>query len=80
MKFPVAIEPGHVTQAWGVVVPDLPGCFSASDMGFDEAIACDHLRAQLECLPRLHQPICPLRHLAQRRHGQARGAHRNRCP
>mgnify|MGYP000282720570 CR=1 FL=1 len=42
MKFPVAIEPGHATQAWGVVVPDLPGCFSASDKGFDEAIGCAH--------------------------------------
>ena len=42
MKFPVAIESGHATQAWGVVVPDLPGCFSASDMGFDEAIGCAH--------------------------------------
>jgi predicted RNase H-like HicB family nuclease len=38
MKFPIAIEPGHSTQAWGVVVPDLPGCFSASDKGIDEAI------------------------------------------
>ena len=38
MKFPIAIEPGHSTQAWGVVVPDLPGCFSASDEGIDEAI------------------------------------------
>lgn len=42
MKFPVAIEPGHATQAWGVVVPDLPGCFSASDIGSEEAIACVH--------------------------------------
>ena len=42
MKFPVAIEPGHATQAWGVVVPDLPGCFSASDIGFDGAIASAH--------------------------------------
>ena len=38
MKFPIVIEPGHSTQAWGVVVPDLPGCFSASDKGIDEAI------------------------------------------
>ena len=42
MKFPIAIEPGCATQAWGVVVPDLPGCFSASDMGFDQAIECAH--------------------------------------
>ena len=31
MKYPIAIEPGNDTQAWGVVVPDLPGCFSAAD-------------------------------------------------
>lgn len=38
MKFPIAIEPGDETHAWGVVVPDLPGCFSAADSGPDEAI------------------------------------------
>jgi len=31
MKFAIAIEPGNDTSAWGVVVPDLPGCFSAGD-------------------------------------------------
>ena len=38
MKYPIAIEPGSDTQAWGVVVPDLPGCFSAADDGIDQAI------------------------------------------
>lgn len=38
MKYPIAIEPGDATHAWGVVVPDLPGCFSAADSGIDEAI------------------------------------------
>ena len=38
MKYPIAIEPGTNTTAWGVVVPDLPGCFSAADSGIDEAI------------------------------------------
>ena len=38
MKFPIAIEPGNSRQTWGVVVPDLPGCFSASDLGIDQAI------------------------------------------
>ncbi|ARP97005.1 type II toxin-antitoxin system HicB family antitoxin [Bordetella genomosp. 13] len=38
MKYPIAIEPGNHTQAWGVVVPDLPGCFSAADDGIDQAI------------------------------------------
>jgi predicted RNase H-like HicB family nuclease len=38
MKYPIAIEPGDAQHAWGVVVPDLPGCFSAADRGIDEAI------------------------------------------
>ncbi|GAA4321252.1 hypothetical protein GCM10023144_00350 [Pigmentiphaga soli] len=38
MKYPIAIEPGDDKHAWGVVVPDLPGCFSAADEGVDEAI------------------------------------------
>ena len=40
MKFLIAIEPGTVTTAYGVVVPDLPGCFSAGDTleeAFDNA-------------------------------------------
>jgi predicted RNase H-like HicB family nuclease len=37
MKYPVAIEPGDERRAFGVVVPDLPGCFSAGDT-LDEAI------------------------------------------
>lgn len=31
MKFTIAIEPGTRKSAFGVVVPDLPGCFSAGD-------------------------------------------------
>lgn len=38
MKYPIAIEPGNAKSAWGVIVPDLPGCFSAADSGIDEAI------------------------------------------
>lgn len=38
MKYPIAIEAGNETTAWGVVVPDLPGCFSAGD-SLDEAYA-----------------------------------------
>ena len=37
MRYPIAIEPGSETTAFGVVVPDLPGCFSAGDT-LDEAI------------------------------------------
>jgi predicted RNase H-like HicB family nuclease len=38
MRYPIAIEPGTGTTAFGVVVPDLPGCFSAGDT-LDEAMA-----------------------------------------
>jgi predicted RNase H-like HicB family nuclease len=38
MRYPIAIEPGNDTVAFGVVVPDLPGCFSAGDT-LDEAMA-----------------------------------------
>jgi predicted RNase H-like HicB family nuclease len=31
MRYPIAIEPGNDSTAWGVVVPDLQGCFSAGD-------------------------------------------------
>ncbi len=31
MRYPIAIELGNEHQAFGVVVPDLPGCFSAGD-------------------------------------------------
>jgi predicted RNase H-like HicB family nuclease len=38
MRYLVAIEPGTDTEAFGVVVPYLPGCFSAGDT-LDEALA-----------------------------------------
>jgi predicted RNase H-like HicB family nuclease len=38
MWFPIAIELGDAKHAYGVIVPDLPGCFSAGDT-MEEAIA-----------------------------------------
>ncbi|MBU3630984.1 type II toxin-antitoxin system HicB family antitoxin [Polynucleobacter sp. AP-Melu-500A-A1] len=38
MRYPIAIELGKEKSAWGVVVPDLPGCFSAADNSLEEAI------------------------------------------
>jgi predicted RNase H-like HicB family nuclease len=38
MRYPVVIEEGAGGIAFGVVVPDLPGCFSAGDT-LDEAMA-----------------------------------------
>lgn len=37
-RYPVMIEAGDENAAWSVVVPDLPGCFSAGDT-LDEAMA-----------------------------------------
>ena len=37
MRYPIAIEVGSETTTYGVVVPDLPGCFSAGD-AIDEAM------------------------------------------
>lgn len=37
MRYPIVIEEGSDTTAYGVVVPDLPGCFSAADT-LNEAI------------------------------------------
>jgi predicted RNase H-like HicB family nuclease len=37
MRYPIAIEPGTAGSAFGVVFPDLPGCFSAGDT-LDEAM------------------------------------------
>ena len=31
MRYPITIESGDARHAYGVVVPDLPGCFSAGD-------------------------------------------------
>jgi predicted RNase H-like HicB family nuclease len=38
IRNPIAIEPRTEESAYGVVVPDLPGCFSAGET-LDEAIA-----------------------------------------
>lgn len=38
MRYVVAIEKGDKKHAYGVVVPDLPGCFSAGDT-LDEALS-----------------------------------------
>lgn len=37
MRYPISIEIGSESVAYGVVVPDLPGCFSAGDT-LDEAV------------------------------------------
>lgn len=59
MKFTIAIEAGTKKTAFGVVVPDLPGCFSAGDTveeAFDNArqaikIHCEILAEDKKDLP-----------------------------
>ena len=51
MHYPIAIEPGTETTAFGVAVPDLPGCFSAGDT-LDEAMAGDTTERVNIVLPR----------------------------
>lgn len=48
MKFIIVIGPGTDVTAFGVVVPDLPGCFSAGDT-LDEAIDKAHEAIDLYC-------------------------------
>lgn len=48
MKFLIAIEPGTGSSAWGVVVPDLPGCFSAGDT-LEEAFTQAHEAIEFHC-------------------------------
>jgi predicted RNase H-like HicB family nuclease len=49
MYYPIAIEPGDKQHAFGVIVPDIPGCFSAGDT-LDETLlqAEDAILLQLE--------------------------------
>jgi len=37
MLYPIAVEKGSDTEAYGVIVPDIEGCFSAGDT-FEEAL------------------------------------------
>jgi predicted RNase H-like HicB family nuclease len=59
VKYPIAIERGDLTHAWGVVVPDLPGCFSAADQGVDEAIenAREAITAWIEAAIDAGEPV-----------------------
>lgn len=45
MRYPIAIEPGDDKHAFSVVIPDLPGCFSAGDT-LDEAV--DNAKESIE--------------------------------
>lgn len=51
MLYPIAILPGDAQHAWGVEVPDIPGCFSAgNDLGDAMAMAREAIEGHLEIL------------------------------
>ncbi|KTS18387.1 phage-like protein [Pantoea dispersa] len=58
MFYPIAIEAGDETTAYGVTVPDLPGCFSAGDT-LEEAVknAKEAIIGHLELMVELGQDI-----------------------
>ena len=75
MKFAIAIEPGTRKSAFGVVVPDLPGCFSAGDTveeAFDNAR--EAIEAHCEILAEDGQALPDPKPLS---HWQARAEYRN---
>ena len=58
MFYPIAIEAGDNDFAYGVIVPDLPGCYSAGDT-LDEAImnAKEAITGHIELLVELEKDI-----------------------
>lgn len=58
MLYPIAITPGDEQHAWGVEVPDIPGCFSAGD-NLDDALAMarEAIEGHLELLAEEGEPI-----------------------
>ena len=66
MRYVVAVEKGDKKHAYGVVVPDLPGCFSAGDT-LDEALvnAKEAILLHLDGLLDDKQSISALRRLEE---------------
>ncbi len=58
MLYPIAISIGDDKHAWGVDVPDIPGCFSAGE-GLDEAVAMarEAIEGHFELLHEFRSPI-----------------------
>ena len=44
MLYPLAIQAGDRNTAFGVIVPDLPGCFSAGDLKGSEVQRNENVR------------------------------------
>jgi predicted RNase H-like HicB family nuclease len=64
LRYPIVIEPGDEHSAFGVIVPDLPGCFSAGD-SMDEALAGaeEAAAAWIDATLDSGQPVPPPSHL-----------------
>jgi predicted RNase H-like HicB family nuclease len=60
MRYPILIEEGTEATAFGVVVPDLPGCFSAGDT-LDDAVesAKEAAAAWIDAALDSGQPVPP---------------------
>ena len=58
MLYPIAILQGDDVHAWGVEVPDIPGCFSAGE-DLDDALAMarEAIEGHLELLAESGDPI-----------------------
>ncbi|PTR17474.1 putative RNase H-like HicB family nuclease [Nitrosospira sp. Nsp2] len=56
MRYPIAIELGDEEHCYGVVVPDLPGCFSSGD-SIDDAITNAHEAVMLHLESYLDQGL-----------------------
>lgn len=58
MLYPIAILQGDANHAWGVEVPDIPGCFSAGE-DLDDALAMarEAIEGHLELLAESGEPI-----------------------
>ena len=72
MRYPIAIEAGDARHAYGVVVPDLPGCFSAGDT-LDEALmnAQEAILLHLEGLLDDGKPLPKASHIEELRRKRA---------
>lgn len=66
MLYPIAIEAGDENTAYGVTVPDLPGCFSAGET-LDEAIinAKEAITAHIELLVEMEADIAAVSSLQE---------------
>lgn len=68
LQYPILIEKGDKDTAWGIIVPDLPGCFSAADEETDIlANAREAVLLHLESLDELPEPSSLEKHKAAAR-------------